>query len=121
VDAGCAERPAAGAEGDLALLEVAEEVLPLGVGGGPVLLLGAGGAPAGDEGSVPVDDLLGVDRLVSHGCVDVGVSDDQLGDVRRHPVEHGVGDEEPSKVVGDETQWLAVGSGQAGGAHCPVQ
>jgi hypothetical protein len=40
VDAGGAERAAAGAGGDLAAFEVAEELLPFGVGGGAVFLGG---------------------------------------------------------------------------------
>jgi len=72
---------------------VAEELVPFGVGRGAVFLAGAQFAAAGDERPVAVDDLLGVDGLVAHGGVDVGVSGDELGDVRRHAVQDGVGDE----------------------------
>ncbi|WP_438453057.1 hypothetical protein [Streptomyces asiaticus] len=49
---------AAVAQGDPAALEVAEELLPFLVGRSSVFLAGAGGAAAGDEGPVAVDDLL---------------------------------------------------------------
>ena len=44
VDAGSAERAAAGAGGDFAAFEVAEEFFPFGVGGGAVFLAGPLGA-----------------------------------------------------------------------------
>ncbi|WP_369251845.1 hypothetical protein [Streptomyces sp. R41] len=43
-----------------------------------------------------VDDLLGIDRLVSHGGVDVAVAYHELGDVEWHPVHDRVRDEQPS-------------------------
>jgi hypothetical protein len=64
---------AAVAEGELAALEVAEELFPFGVGRGAVFGAGPQGAAASDERAVPVDDFLGVDGLVSHGGVDVAV------------------------------------------------
>src|SRR4029077_8667544 len=60
VGAGGGECPAAGAGGDLAVLEVAEELLPFGVGGGAVFLAGAQGAAAGEVGEVGLDGLAGV-------------------------------------------------------------
>jgi hypothetical protein len=45
------------------VLEVAEELVPFGVGGGAVFLAGAQLPPAGDVGAVAVDGLLGVDGL----------------------------------------------------------
>jgi hypothetical protein len=63
VDAAGAVGSAAVAEGDAAALEVTEELLPLGVGGGAVFLAGAELAAAADEGAVAVDGFLGVDRL----------------------------------------------------------
>ena len=86
VDAGGAVGAAAVAEGDLAALEVAEELVPFGVGRGAVFLAGPQRAAAGDERAVAGDDFLGVDGLVSHGGVDVAVPGDELGDVRRHAV-----------------------------------
>ena len=86
VDAGGGVGAAAGAEGDLAAFEVAEELLPFVVGGGAVFLAGPQCAAAGDERPVAVDDFFGVDGLVSHGGVDVAVSGDELGDVGRHAV-----------------------------------
>ena len=49
VDARGAERAGAGAGGDLAPFEVAEELLPLLVGGSAVLLAGAQGPPSCQE------------------------------------------------------------------------
>ena len=51
------------------------------------------------------------------------MSADQLRDVRRHAVEDGVGDEQSSKIVGDEVQRLVggvgePGSGESGGQQC---
>jgi hypothetical protein len=51
------------AEGDAAALEVAEELVPFGVGRGAVFFAGAGGPAAGDEGPVAADGFLGVDGL----------------------------------------------------------
>ena len=56
-------------------------------------------AAAGEERPVPVDHFLGVDGLVAHGRVDVGVPGDELGDVRRHAVQDRVGDEQAPEVV----------------------
>ena len=112
---------AAVAQSDAAALEVAEELVPFGVGGGAIFLAGTGGAAAGDEGAVAVDHFLGVDGLISHGGVDVAVPDDQLGDVRRHPVEDGVGDEQSSEIVGGEQQWGSTRGGQAGSGEGVVE
>ena len=86
MDAGRGVGAAARAQGDLAVLEVAEELLPLLVGGGAVLLVGSQSTPSGDERTVAVDGLLGIDGLVAHGRVYVSVPCDELGDVGRHPV-----------------------------------
>ncbi len=86
VDAWGVVGAAAVAEGDLAALEMAEELGPFLVAGGPVLGRWAQRPAAGDECPVPVDDFFGVDRLVAHGGADVAVAGYQLGDVRRHPV-----------------------------------
>jgi hypothetical protein len=56
------------------------------------------GAVAGDERPVAVDDLFGVDGLVSHCGVDVAVPGRQLGDVRRHPVHDRIGDEQRARM-----------------------
>ena len=45
---------------------------------GPVFPGGAQCPAAGNEGPVAVDDLFGVDRLISHGGVHVAVAGDQL-------------------------------------------
>ena len=76
VDAGGVVGAAAVADGDLAALEVADELGPFGVGGGAVFLAGAQRAAAGDVGAVAVDHFFGVDGLVSHGGVDVAVAGD---------------------------------------------
>ena len=52
VDARGAERAAAGAGGDFAAFEVAEEFFPFGVGGGAVSLGWPQGAAAAEEGQV---------------------------------------------------------------------
>src|SRR3954463_11334494 len=96
---------AAGAEGDFAAFEVAEEFVPFLVGRLPVFLTWSEGSAAGDERAVPVDHFVWVDGLVSHGGVDIAVSGDELGDVRWHAVQHGVGDEQPAEVMGGEPQW----------------
>jgi hypothetical protein len=59
VDAGGGVGAPAGAQRDLAVLEVAEEFLLFLGGGGAVFLGGAQGAPAGDEGAVAVDGFVG--------------------------------------------------------------
>ena len=112
---------AAVAEGHLPPLEVAEELVPFLVAGNPVFLAGAGGAAAGDERPVGVDHLFGVGGLVSHRDVDVGVPGHELGDVRRHAVHHGIGDEEPAVVVGGEGQRLPAGVSQPGAGQRGVQ
>jgi len=104
-------------EGEFAALEVAEEFLPLVIGGGAVLPGGTQFAAAGEEGSVAVDGLLRVGRLVPHGGVEVAVPDDELGDVGGHAVHHGVGDEDPAEVVRDEPQRLSVGVGESAGGQ----
>jgi hypothetical protein len=48
------------AEGDAAALEVVEELVPFGVGGGAVFLAGAELAAAVDERAVAVDGFLGL-------------------------------------------------------------
>ena len=95
------------------MFEVAEELVPFLVGRGAVFLAGAQRAAAGDERPVPVDDLVGVDGLVAHGGVDVAVPGDELGDVRGHAVQDGVGDEHAAEVVGGEPQRLPGGVGDA--------
>src|SRR5213078_2020746 len=74
VDAASPVGAAAVAERDAPALEMAEELLPFGVGGRAVFLAGAQGAAAGDECPVSVDDFLGVDGFVSHRGVDVAVA-----------------------------------------------
>jgi hypothetical protein len=115
VDAGGAVGSPAVAERDLAAFEVAEEFLPLLLGGAAVLLAGTQFPAAGDERPVPVDGLLGVDRLIAHGRVDVAVSQDQLGDVGRHAVHDGISGEDPPEVVRGEVQRLAGHVGEPSG------
>jgi hypothetical protein len=99
----------------------AEELLPFAVGRGTVFGAGPQGAAAGDERAVPGDDFLGVDGLVSHGRVDVAVAGDELGDVRRHAVHDGVGDQHPAEVVRGEPERLPGGVGEAGRVQGDVQ
>jgi hypothetical protein len=63
MNAGRSERAAAGADGDLAALEVAEELLPFLVGRDAVFVGGPHGAAAGEERQVGLDGLVGVDSL----------------------------------------------------------
>src|SRR6185312_5122424 len=65
MDAGGSERATAGADGDLAALEVAEEFLPFGVGGCAVFVGGAQRTPSGEERQVGLNRLVGVDGLVA--------------------------------------------------------
>ena len=62
VDAASGVCASAVAECDAAALEVAEELVPLGVGGGAVFRAGAELAAAGDECLVATDGFLGVGR-----------------------------------------------------------
>src|SRR4051794_3991245 len=109
VDAGGAVGAGAGADGEFAAFEVAEEILPLGVGGGAVLLGGGQGAAAGDECAVGFDGLGGVDGVIAHGRVDVGVAGDDLGDVGWQAGADGVGDEHSAEVLRGEGQRLPGG------------
>src|SRR3954468_18650769 len=117
VDAGGAVGAGAGADGEFGAFEVAEEVLPLGIGGGAVLLGGAQGAAAGDEGAVGFDGLGGVDGVVAHCGVDVVVADDDLGDVGWQAGADGVGDEHAPEVVRGENQGGGGGCGGGGGGQ----
>ena len=108
MDARGGERPPAGADRDFALLEVTEEFLPFLVGGGSVFVAGPQGTSSGEEGEVGLDGFFGVDGLVAHGDVDVAVTGDDLGDVRRQAVHHGVGDEHPTEVMRRVAQRLPV-------------
>jgi hypothetical protein len=67
VDAGGAECPSAGAGGDCAAFEVAEEFGPFVVGGGAVFLGGPQGPAAGEEGQVGLDRLVRGRRPCSRG------------------------------------------------------
>src|SRR5260370_11729886 len=98
MSAGRGERAGAGAYGYLAFLEVREEGVPFLVGRGPVFLAGPGGAAAGDERPVRLDRLGGVDGLVSGRGVDVPVTADDLGDLRRQAAHGRVGPQNPPEV-----------------------
>jgi hypothetical protein len=89
------------------VLEVAWELFPFGVGRGAVFLAGPELPSAGDERPVTADCFLGVDRFVAHLGVDVVVSEYQLRDAGRHPVEDGVGGEDPASF---RTQRVQSGS-----------
>jgi len=84
VDAGGGVGTAASTEGELAVLEMTEELVPFLLGGHPVFLGRAQRAASGDERAVPIDDFRGIDGLVSHGGVDIAVAGDELSDVRGH-------------------------------------
>jgi hypothetical protein len=59
--AACSPGTPAVAQGNPAALEVAEELVPFGVGGGAVFFGGAELSAAVDEGAVAVDGFFGVD------------------------------------------------------------
>jgi hypothetical protein len=63
VDAAGGVGASAVAEGDAAVLEVAEELFPFGVGRGAVFFAGPELAAAGDEGAVAADGFFWVDGL----------------------------------------------------------
>jgi hypothetical protein len=121
VDAGGVVGAAAVADGELAVLEVADELGPFVVGGGAVFLAGAERAAAGDERPVAVDHFFGVDGLVAHGRVDVAVAGDELGDVRGHPVHDRVGEEQPAEVVEGVAQRSSGGVFDPERAECVVE
>jgi hypothetical protein len=75
MDAAGAVCPAAVAERDPPAFEVAEELVPLLVGRGPVFFAGPEFAPTGDERPVAADALLGIDRFVTHCGVYIVVSE----------------------------------------------
>ena len=108
------EVPGADPEGDLAELEVVQELVPFFGAEVAVLFAGAQGAAAGDEGPVVGDDVFGVDRGVSHRGSEIGVAEDLGGDVRWQPGAEGVGREEPPEVVGREFQRPVRGVGEPG-------
>src|SRR5215470_5018845 len=114
MDAGRAEGAGADADGQLAFFEVGEELVPLLLGRCPVFLAGAGVPAAGDEAAVGFDGLGAVDRLVAHRGADVAVAADDLGDVRRQPVDDRVGDENPAEIMRVKT------SGWPSWARMPV-
>nr|WP_246250967.1 hypothetical protein [Actinomadura litoris] len=94
---------------------MAEELLPFLVGGDAVFLARAELAAARQEGLVSLDCLFGIDRLVAESDVDVLVTGEDLGDVRRQAAHDGVGDEQPTEVVWGVVQRSAGGGvGQAG-------
>jgi hypothetical protein len=94
---------------------------PFLLGRRPVFLAGAGLPAAGDEGAVGFDGFGGVDRLVAHRGADVAVTADDLGDVRRQPVDDRVGDEDPAKIMRGEDQRLGVVIPDAGAGQRPLE
>src|SRR5712691_59949 len=97
---------AADPEGDLAQLEVGQELVPFGNGELPVFFAGPFGPAAGDERPVVGDHVLGVDRGVPHRGVKNGVAADLRGDVRWQPGPQGVGDKDSPEVMGPPLQRL---------------
>lgn len=71
VTTGGTERTPAGADGDLAPLEVAQEFGPLLVGWDAVFIGWPHGSSTGQEGQMGLDGLVGIDRLVAESDVDV--------------------------------------------------
>lgn len=92
-----------------------EEGVPLLVGWGSVLLAGTQRSAPCDERAMRLDRLAGVDGVVPHGRVDVGVPGDDLRDVRGKAAAAGVGDEDPPEVMGREIQGLSGRVGEVRG------
>src|SRR5207244_12296930 len=92
----------AGAYGDLASFEVAEDLLPFLIGRNPVFIGRAHRAASGEKGQMGLDRLLWIDGLVADRDVDVLVTRDDLGNMRRQAAENSVGNEEPPKIVRGE-------------------
>jgi hypothetical protein len=106
---------------DLAAFEVAEELVPLGVGGLPVLLAGPRGAPAGDEGPVVLDDLVVVDGDVGLRGGQRLVAEELGGDMDRKAGGHRLGGEDAPEIVRREAHRPPVGPGDPGGCGGAVQ
>ncbi|MFJ4972757.1 hypothetical protein [Streptomyces sp. NPDC088755] len=96
--------PTAFAQRELASCEVAQEILPLLSCHGSVLFRGSKAPAASNELPVCFDGLDGIDGRVSHGRVDIGVTSDDLCDVRRETIENGVCDEDSPEVMRHEPQ-----------------
>ena len=109
-----AEVPGADPKSDLPELEVVQELVPFVGGEVAVLFAGAQGASAGDEGPVVGDDVLGVDRGISHRGSEIGMSEDLGGDMRREAGAEGFGREEPPEIMRRELQWPVRGVGEPG-------
>ncbi len=121
MDAGGSERAPAGAGGDLAVFEVAEELGPFGVGGDAVFLARPKCPPPGQERQMSLDRLIGVDRFIAESDVDVLGPGDDLGDVRGQPAHDRVSDEDPAEVMRGAAQRAAVSGGQAGASERGVE
>jgi hypothetical protein len=79
---------------------VVQELVPF-LGGECAVFFGRSQRPAsGDETSVVRDDVLGIDRGISHRGSDIDVAEDLGGDVRRQSGAKGIGSEEPPEVMG---------------------
>jgi hypothetical protein len=77
------------------------------------LLAGPQFAAAGDERAVAVDGLFGIDRLISHGGIDVLVAKINCAMCGSIPFIR-IGGEDTSEVMGKEDQQLAAGIGEFG-------
>jgi hypothetical protein len=77
------ERSPACSGSDLSPLEMTEEFLPFLVGGGAVFIGRPQRPPASQERQVGLDRLFGIDGLVRDRDVDVPMTGDNLGDMRR--------------------------------------
>ena len=96
----------AATERDLALAEVLDELIPLGLGAFVVLGGRASESPVVDEAFVSVEHVLLVDRGASARYFDVVVANDLRRKMDWEPSIDDVRDEEPSEVV-----WRVVESG----------
>ena len=113
-------RACAAAEFHLALVEVLLELVPFGVGRGPVLLAWSQAPATVEEGLVVADEILPEDRDVAAGGLQVEVSEQSGADVDGQPVVDEVGGEDAPEVVGCEARLRErrVPLGEAGAAPC---
>ncbi|MFF2431192.1 hypothetical protein [Streptomyces mirabilis] len=116
--AGRAVRASAGAEFDLALVEVLLEVTPLLVSGSAVLRRGPLGPATVEEFGVVGDDVLVEDCDVAAGGLDIEVAEQGRADVNGQAIVDQVGGEQPADVVRGEADlgelWVCGDQGLGG-------
>jgi hypothetical protein len=83
---------------------VVSELFPFDVGRFAVFLTWAAGPALVHEAPVVVNHLLGIDRHIPLGGIEVEVSEEFGGDVDRQAAVHGFGGEDPAEVLRGEPQ-----------------